>query len=152
MLQAIIDNILSIMWVGMIVVFSFAEFATAALVSVWFVFGAIAAFIASLFTSNFYTQLTVFAGVSLISFLLAYPTVKKLRKKPLTPTNADMNIGKEVMVTKEINPNLPGKVEISGITWMARADEKIEKGEMCIVKSLSGASVVVEKKKETITV
>ncbi len=152
MLQAIMDNILSIMWVGMIVVFSIAEFSTAALVSIWFVFGSIASFITSLFTDNFYTQLTVFAAVSLISFLLAYPAVKKLRKKPLTPTNADMMIGKEAVVLEEITPKSTGRVEINGMSWMARANEVIETGELCTVESLSGASVVVKKTNENITV
>ncbi len=152
MFSAIMENILSILWVGMIVAFSIAEFATAALVSIWFVIGAIAAFIASLFTGNFYTQLVVFAAVSAISFMLAYPMVKKLRKKPLTPTNADRLIGTEVLVTEDITPKTMGRVDVDGISWMARANEEITKGSMVEVQSLQGASVVVKSIKEKVLV
>ncbi len=152
MLDAIMSNILSILWIGMIVVFSIAEFSTAALVSIWFVFGSLAGFVASLFTNNFYTQLTVFAVVSLVSFALAYPMVKKLRKKPLTPTNADMLIGKEVLVTHEITPKTSGRVDINGISWMAKSDETIAKDSLCQITALSGSAVVVKNVPETVTV
>ncbi len=152
MFEAIFSNILSILWIGMIVIFSIAEFSTAALVSIWFVIGSLAGFATSLFTDNFYTQLTVFAVVSLVSFALAYPMVKKLRKKPLTPTNADMLIGKEVLVTQDITPKVSGRVDVNGISYMAKSLETISKDSLCEIIDLQGSAVVVKAVKETVTV
>ena len=64
-------------WIAAIVIFSIIEAATTALVCIWFVFGAVAAFITALFTTSPFIQLTVFVVVSVATLIFTRPVLKK---------------------------------------------------------------------------
>ena len=69
-------------------------------------------------------------------------------KKQIIPTNADANIGKEVLVTENINNLLnQGEVRINGQLWSAQSlnGEDLEKNTKVVIRKIEGNKVFVEK-------
>ena len=135
---------LSLLWLGAAVLFGVLEAMTVALVSIWFVAGAVAALLASLFTSSFVVQFCVFALVSAASLAISWPLLKKRRDARPVPTNADLNVGRTATVIEPIAPDRPGRARLDGVDWTARAEVALEKGSLCTVKAVEGASLTVE--------
>ena len=130
-------------WIVAVVVFSFIEAATTALVSIWFVFGAVAAFIAALITDSLSIQLTAFVAVSVITLVLTRPIMKKKLHRDPVATNADRVIGQHGEVLQDLSPDLPGRVLVDGLTWAARCEQPLKKGEHCTVTAIHGATLEV---------
>ena len=96
---------LSLLWLGLAIVFGVLEAVTVALVSIWFVLGAVAALIASLFTSSFLVQFFVFVLVSGAALAVSWPLMKKRRNARPVPTNADLNVGRTATIIEPVTPN-----------------------------------------------
>ena len=94
-------------WIGLIVIFLIVEGLTAGLVTIWFAVGALAALIAAMFHAPLWLQLVWFFAVSIAAFAVTRPLVKKYINSRTQPTNADMLIGQECLVTEDID-NLAG--------------------------------------------
>ena len=109
---------MEILWLILLVAFAIVEGVTVSLVSVWFIGGAAAALIAALCGAEVWLQVVLFFGVSIVLLLCLRPLSKRLLKQKKVATNADSNIGKEAIVTEEID-NLQGKgaVKIAGVEW-----------------------------------
>ena len=109
-------------WIGLIVIFLIVEGLTAGLVTIWFAVGALAALIAAMFHAPLWLQLVWFFAVSIAAFAVTRPLVKKYINSRTQPTNADMLIGQECLVTEDID-NLAGRgaVSVGGKVWTARA-------------------------------
>ena len=137
-----------ILWAAAIVVFGILEAVTVQLVSIWFVFGAVAALIASLCGANFITQVLIFVGVTVLTLLITRPIVKKHLKPKVQSTNADRCIGESAVVTQRID-NLAslGQVKVGGSVWSARSlgGEVIEAGEIVKVERIEGVKLIVSK-------
>jgi membrane protein implicated in regulation of membrane protease activity len=86
-------------WLGLMVIFIMFEAATAALLTIWFAVGSLAAAITSFITDNLFIQAIVFLVVSALTILLLRPYIGNIKKKA-TPTNADAIIGKNAIVTE----------------------------------------------------
>ena len=141
-----------VLWLVAMVVLLVVEAAVPGLVSIWFALGALAALISSLFHAPVWLQLVWFLLVSVVSLILTRPLVKKYVNSRTTPTNADMVIGKDAIVTETID-NLHGKgaVLLEGKTWTARmADETqtAEAGKKVRVLRIEGVKLIVENKTE----
>ena len=95
-------------WIGLIVIFLIIEGLTAGLVTIWFAVGALAALIAAMFHAPLWLQLVWFFAVSIAAFAVTRPLVKKYINSRTQPTNADMLIGQECLVTEDID-NLTGR-------------------------------------------
>ena len=95
-------------WIGLIVIFLIVEGLTAGLVTIWFAVGALAALIAAMFHAPLWLQLVWFFAVSIAAFAVTRPLVKKYINSRTQPTNADMLIGQECLVTEDID-NLAGR-------------------------------------------
>lgn len=150
----IMEQWMPFIWLGVALVMGVLEMCTAQLVSVWFVFGGIGAAVSCIFTDQILIQLGVFAGVSLVALLVTRPIVKKLKHTPQVATNADMNIGKTVVVITEINNNLStGEVKIDDVVWPARAldGSVIPAGEFVVVQAIEGIKLMVLPKKVAVT-
>ena len=110
-------------WIGLIVIFLIVEGLTAGLVTIWFAVGALAALIAAMFHAPLWLQLVWFFAVSIAAFAVTRPLVKKYINSRTQPTNADMLIGQECLVTEDID-NLTGRgaVTVGGKIWTARSE------------------------------
>lgn len=136
----------SVIWLAVSISLFILEALTTTLVCIWFAFGALAAFIASLFKLNIWWCLTVFILVSIVSLILTRKYAKKYLNKAPVATNADSLIGKPAIVTEEIDSvKATGGVLVNGQPWSAktRVGQTIKKGELVEVVAISGVKLVV---------
>ena len=148
MFDIIIDN-MSIVWVVIMVVFLVVEAATAGLTCIWFAIGALAALIAALFGAPIWLQLVWFFVVSVVTLYFTRPLVLKYVNSRSQPTNADMVIGKEALVTEAIdNVESACAVAVGGKVWTARSEngEPIEVGSIVTVLRIEGVKLIVSAK------
>ena len=140
---------MSVFWLVAMVVLLIVEAAVPGLISIWFAIGALAALISALFHAPIWLQLVWLLVVSILTLILTRPFVKKYVNSRITPTNADMGIGKEAVVTEQIdNLHAKGSVLLDGKTWTARMGDdtkKAEVGETVRVLRIEGVKLIVEK-------
>ena len=106
-------------WLIAIVVFIVAEAATVALVSVWFIGGAVCALVAAILGAGLGVQLAVFLVVSAALLVFACPAARnKWAKKP---------------------------VKINGVLWTAKCTtgERVEAGGHVTIERVEGAKLYV---------
>ncbi len=138
-----------IIWAAMIAVFAIIEAATAQLVSIWFVIGAIAALAASLFNAPLLIQIIIFIAITILALVITRPLVKKYIYPKKEYTNADRVIGKIAVTVEEIdNIHSTGQVKIDGKIWSARStdDSVISAGTQVIVDKIAGVRLFVSTK------
>lgn len=144
------DSLL-IMWIALAIIFTVIEAATAQIVTIWFAVGSIGAIIANVVNANPIGQLIVFVAVSLLTLVAARPYLKKFTKTQVQPTNADMCIGSQAIVTQEIdNTNGTGQAKVKGSVWTARSADGsvIPKDSLVIVESIEGVKLIVRKEEK----
>lgn len=141
-------NVMLFVWLGLLALFLIAEFATVQLTTVWFAVGALVSLLLAAFgVDNVAVQIIVFALVSLIMLILTRPLVKKWMRRRTQPTNADMVIGEQAVVTEAIdNAQAKGLVKVKGAVWSARSadDSRIPVGTAVTVKAIEGVKLIVE--------
>ena len=135
-------------WLSALVLFIMMEAATSALVSLWFVGGALISLIAALLGAPVWAQVVLFILVSAALIFALRPLAKKYIEPKKTVTNVRSNIGKDAIVTETID-NLygTGAVKIAGVFWSARSakGERFEEGAIVRVVEIEGAKVCVER-------
>ena len=139
-----------IMWALLFAVFVVVEIVTPQMTTIWLALGALVSLIISLiFPELIWLQIAAFAVVSALALAFTRKFARKVMHGDAEKTNADRCIGKEAVVTEEIN-NLLGKgqVNIRGIIWTARAsdDAVITEGTLVIVEKIEGVKVIVKEK------
>ena len=117
-------------WLVAMIVLLIIEGIVPGLVSIWFAIGAFAAMISAILGAPLWLQVLWFFAVSILTLCLTRPFAKKYVNSRATPTNADMLIGKECVVTEEIDNVLgTGAVTVGGKVWTARTEEPDGKAE-----------------------
>lgn len=139
---------MALVWVVAIVVFLAVEAAVPGLVSLWFAFGALAAVLAAVLGAPIWLQLLWFFVVSVAALWLTRPLVKKFVNAKVQPTNADALIGRECIVTEDIdNIRAQGAVKVGGMEWTARAADdgvKFAAGAVVRVTAIEGVKLIVK--------
>lgn len=138
----------TIFWIFLLVSTLIVELATVGLVSLWFTIGSACALACDFLGFNAVIQWVVFIVVSVCGILLFRSFWVNKMKKQIIPTNADANIGKEVLVTECINNLLnQGEVKINGQLWSAQSlnGEELEKNTKVVIRKIEGNQVFVEK-------
>lgn len=134
-------------WLTALIIFAVLEAATAALVSIWFVGGSLAAMISALCGADLWLQILLFFAVSALLLLAIRPLTKKYLVPHTEQTNARGNVGKRAVVIERID-TLHGKgaVKIDGVEWSARtrSEKPIEVGTLVRITDIVGAKVCVE--------
>lgn len=139
-------NLMFILWMIVAGAFLILELFTAALCSIWFTVGAVAALAVTGLKGPVWLQILVFFLVSAACFALMYPRIKKHLNQKKTPTNADMTIGAICVVTQVIdNISGTGAVTTGGKTWTARSvtGDVIEEGRMVRAIRIEGVKLMV---------
>ncbi len=137
---------MSYVWLGVTILAAIVEAAVPALVSIWFVPGGLAALIASLAGGPLWLQILLFLGVSALALVFTRPLARKLQDQEKPSTNADMALGKDGLVTEDINNILgTGRVAVLGNSWAARSadDSVIPKGETVKAERIEGVKLIV---------
>ena len=141
----------TIIWIAAIVIFGIAEAATAGLVSIWFVAGAVAALLSLELGAVLWLQIVVFLAVSIAALIATRPLAHKMLDKTIVPTNADRVLHHTAKVTETIdNENTTGAVYIDGKTWTARSEDGdvIARGSMVTIVRMEGVKLFVRKERE----
>lgn len=134
------------LWAIAAAVFLIVEAITAAMTSIWFCAGCLAALIAALCHAAIWLQLLLFAAVSAVCFVVLYPRLKRFIKRSGQPTNADRLIGQECPVTADIDPLTgSGSVYIDGKTWSAKTlgNTTLAAGQIVRVEEIQGVKLIV---------
>ncbi len=131
-------------WLALVLLFVIIEASTAALVSIWFCVGALAALVVSFIApANVVAQIIVFLLVSAATIVALRPLSKRLLSSKRVVTNVDANIGKRCKVIEEIRPDEFGRVMLEGVPWTAKADVPLAKDSWCVVTAIEGVKLVV---------
>ena len=141
---------MSVIWLIAMVILLVVEAMVPGLISIWFAIGALAALISALFHAPVWLQLVWFFAISILTLVLTRPFVKKYVNSRVTPTNADVVIGKDAVVTERIdNLHAQGAVMLDGKVWTARTEKDqvtVEAGETVRVLRIEGVKLIVEAK------
>ena len=138
-------------WIVIMVIAAIGELLTLAFYSIWFVAGAFFALVAKWigigFTGQFYVFLITSAALILMSEFLLKRKLGVLKNPH--KTNINGIIGKEAIVTEEIN-NIEGtgEVEVAGKKWTAISEDDsiVRTKEKVIVKKVEGVKLIVRRK------
>ena len=141
---------MSVIWLIAMVILLVVEAMVPGLISIWFAIGALAALISALFHAPVWLQLVWFFAISILTLVLTRPFVKKYVNSRVTPTNADVVIGKDAVVTERIdNLHAQGAVMLDGKVWTARTEKEqvtVDAGETVRVLRIEGVKLIVEAK------
>ena len=135
-----------IWWLIAVIVFLVLEAATVALVSIWFAGGALLAMIAAALGAGTAVQLVVFFVSSCALLALMWPLARKKMSGRHVRTNADRLIGREVLVTEQIeNLKETGEIKVNGVLWTAKCTtgERVEAGGHVTIERVEGAKLYV---------
>ena len=107
-----------VLWLVVAAVMALIEAFSFGLITMWFVVGALVAFVADLLGANFVVQVALFLVVSLLCLVLLRPVVVKHRNRG---HSAEPTLVGVVCETID-NDGLTGRVELSDhMTWSARS-------------------------------
>ena len=140
------DRMMTIVWTAAIILFGVVEAATAGLVSIWFVAGALAALVAAFVDAPLTVQVVLFLAVSAAALAMTRPLLRRITTAKATPTNADRVLGALVKVTETIdNENSTGAVYADGKTWTARSMDGtvFPTGSQVRVEAMEGVKLLV---------
>lgn len=139
-------------WLGLLAVLLLVEAVTAGLTTIWFAGGALVAAIAAWMGAGVLVQIVLFLAVSGVLLVFTRPLAVKYLNKDKIATNANSLIGKNAVVTIDIdNLAQTGQVLINDVEWTARTSEdsqKVTKGAVVEIKEIRGVKLIVEEKKE----
>lgn len=143
----LMDNLWAL-WLIIAAVMLFIEVTTTALVSIWFVFGAVATAVIASFWDNFVAQVIIFfllSGVFLLLFRNLYK--KKLKAGDRSKELNYSLIGKIGTVVDRITVN-EGKVLIGDVYWKAVSDDnkEIPQDTVIVVSGENGTTLKVHAK------
>jgi membrane protein implicated in regulation of membrane protease activity len=106
---------------------------------------AIVAAFAAYFGTGFVAQLTTFVAVLAVSLLVLRPRMIRRLDAPGVPSRTELLIGREGVVTHEIDERVgAGRVNVGGQDWAARASQPIAAGARIRVVGADG--IVLEVK------
>lgn len=140
---------MAVVWLVAMVVLLIVEAIVPGLVSIWFAIGSLAALIAALLNAPLWLQVVWFLAVSVATLVLTRPLAQRYVNSRVQPTNADALIGRDCVVTEDID-NLAGTgaVKIGGKVWTARAEDENEKyaqGDVVKAVRIEGVKLIVKK-------
>lgn len=106
-------------WLAIAAVMAVIELASQSLITVWFVFGAIVAFVAGMLGASLAAQIVIFLVVSLASLALLRPFILKHRR--MGEIHEPTQIGRYAIVVERVDPVAQtGRVETDDhMTWAA---------------------------------
>ena len=139
-------ELLTIVWLVLMVVFLAVEAATVTMVSLWFAAGSLVALVASLLHAQVWLQVTLFLAVSALLLAALRPMARKHFTPKLSKTNVDAIVGSRGYVTADIdNISATGTVKLGAMEWTARSTDgsPISKGTLVKVERIEGVKAFV---------
>ena len=133
-------------WLIIAVVMAIVELASQGLITIWFVAGGLAAFVAGFFGADLTMQIVIFLVVSLACLALLRPLIMKHRK--IGEAHEPTLVGSRAIVVERIDPQAQtGRVETPDhMTWAALSADglPLEEGAQVLVVEQRSIKLVVE--------
>ena len=143
------DYSMAVIWLIIAVVCGLIEAGTIALVSVWFVIGAVVSFfMALIFPESILLQIFVFILFSILSLVFIRTVAKKYVDKYTRGGNINSKVDKTGVVVQEIKKDEKGRVKIGDVEWLAVSNEDISEGTKVRITNVDGNTLCVEKVEE----
>ncbi|CDC21101.1 hypothetical membrane-anchored protein [Eubacterium sp. CAG:274] len=143
------DYSMAVIWLIIAVSCGLIEAGTIALVSVWFVIGAVVSFfMALIFPESILLQIFVFILFSILSLVFIRPVAKKYVDKYTRGGNINSKVDKTGVVVQEIKKDEKGRVKIGDVEWLAVSNEDISEGTKVRITNVDGNTLCVEKVEE----
>ena len=143
------DYSMAVIWLIIAVSCGLIEAGTIALVSVWFVIGAVVSFfMALIFPESILLQIFVFILFSILSLVFIRPVAKKYVDKYTRGGNINSKVDKTGVVVQEIKKDEKGRVKIGDVEWLAVSNEDISEGTKVSITNVDGNTLCVEKVEE----
>lgn len=143
---------LTLLWIGVAVVFFILEAATVQLVAIWLAIGALVTAIPTYFGIPFWGQFAIFVAVSALTLLATRPLVKSVLKTKQEKTNLDRVVGQEGVVLAAIPEGgfETGRVHALGLDWSAVCKDArgLAQGTRVLVERIEGVKLVVSAAEE----
>jgi len=134
-------------WFWMAIIFAVIEIETFGFISAWFVFGSIAAMIASLFISSVIIQGVIFIAVSAVLMIaLRGYALSNFRNKTVRKNNIEELVDLPCVVVADIKEFDLGEVKLQGKIWRSRSEsgKSYKEGERPNVLRIDGNTIIVE--------
>ena len=134
-------------WFWMAIIFAVIEIETFGFISAWFVFGSIAAMIASLFISSVIIQGVIFIAVSAVLMIaLRGYALSNFRNKTVRKNNIEELVDLPCIVVADIKEFDLGEVKLQGKIWRSRSESgtSYKEGERPNVLRIDGNTIIVE--------
>ncbi len=134
-----------VLWLVVAIAAALVEALSLGLITLWFVVGALVAFVADLLGASLVVQVALFLVVSVLCLILLRPVFAKyrVRGQAAEPTV----VGQRGVVCEKIdNARLAGRVELPDhMTWAARSVDgsPIEVGSPVVVESQESITLIV---------
>ena len=137
-----------ILWLVVLIVSIGVEVATLGLTSIWFAGGAVVAVIVAAFHGPVWLQILLFFAVSLLLLFFTRPVAVRYFNKDRVRTNVESMIGRQAIVTSEID-NLQGigQVTVGGQEWSARTEAdgmNLQPRTVVDIVAVSGVKLIVK--------
>ncbi len=137
-----------VIWLIVVIVMVIIEFATMGLTTIWFAGGALIGIVVAAAGGPVWLQVLLASIVSAVLLVFTRPLAMKHFNKDRIKTNAESLIGRQAIVTGEIN-NLQamGQVTVNGMEWTARSvmdGKTIERGAVVVIRGINGVKLLVE--------
>ena len=136
------------LWLVVLIVSIGVEVATLGLTSIWFAGGAVVAVIVAAFHGPVWLQILLFFAVSLLLLFFTRPVAVRYFNKDRVRTNVEGMIGRQAIVTSEID-NLQGigQVTVGGQEWSARTEAdgmNLQPGTVVDIVAVNGDKLIVK--------
>ena len=136
-----------IIWLVLLIVAIVAEVLTMGLTTIWFAGGALVAIFAAILNAPVWLQVVLFLVVSLVLLIFTRPVAVKYFNKDRIKTNAESLVGRQAIVTAEID-NLQGigQVTVGTQERSARSYDngvRIPVGTVVDVLAINGVKLMV---------
>ena len=136
-----------VLWLVLLIIAVVVEVLTMGLTSIWFAGGALVAILATFVHAPIWLQVVLFFLVSLLLLFFTRPIAVKYFNKDRVRTNVESMVGRQAIVTSEID-NLQGigQVIVGGQEWSARSEDDrlhMEVGTVVVVVAVSGVKLIV---------
>ena len=133
-------------WLGVVLLLSVIEMATADLITIWFIASGIVTLIISFFDIPFVAQVGIFVILGTVLLITTRKMLVEKLNQNKQKTNLDRVVGMEGIVTEKITKHNPGEVKVDGKKWTAISNDGkiIGEGKTVKIIKIEGVKLVVE--------
>ena len=141
---------ISVFWLFLAISTGVLEAVTISLISVWFMVGAVVAFLFSLFfPQEIFLQILLFIIFSALSLFFIRPLARRYVKETTKKDKLNTKIGAIGIVVQKIDSKGKGRVRLGDVTWSAKCENgNVDTGKDVVVKEVKGNTLYVELKEE----